>query len=110
MIELINGRMNGYIKGLIEADQSFDNDGNPIGISDSFSSNIPCKYVSANRNDATSVGDGTFSQATYMITIRDMSFRSKQIKLFNSDSVCVCTKDIIGLEVLETVKRLKIII
>lgn len=102
--------MEGKIRSLTEATTTFDEDGNPVVVPNVFESDIPCKYVSANKNDVVSVGDGTFTQANYIITIKDMSFTAKQIQLFNSKGVLICKKNIMVLEVLESIKRVKITI
>ena len=102
--------MNGIIKTKQVSAPDFDEDGNPTGADASFVNGIPCKYVSANRNDVFDIGGGIFVQASYIITVRDMDFASKQIQLTNSRNELICELDVKSLEVLESIKRVKIIV
>jgi hypothetical protein len=102
--------MEGKIKAKGVATTQFDDDGNPVGIPALFGFAVPCKYHSANRNDVVDIGDGTFVQASYIITLKDMSFNSKQIQLIDNRGEVVCEKDVKSLEVLESIKRIKIVI
>lgn len=105
------------MKGILKAkvvgvgtEPAFDNDGNPIEIATTFGLGIDCKYFSANRNDVVDIGDGTFVQASYVITVKDMSFDATIIQLINSRNEIVCEKDVKSLEVLENIKRVKIVV
>lgn len=102
--------MKGIIRAKEIAEPQFDGDGVPTGVSTSFGSDISCQYYSANRNDVVDVGDGTFAQASFIITVKDMSFSAKQIQLINSRGETVCEKDVKSLEVLEKIKRVKIVV
>lgn len=102
--------MKGVIKAKSIAQSTFDEDGNPITVSATFGLPIPCKYISANRNDVVNIGDGSFMQASYIITIKDMNFTAKQVQLIDSRNNVVCEYDVKSLEVLETIKRVKIVI
>lgn len=102
--------MNGKIKTKVVAQYEFDEDGNPIGSDLGFGFEIPCKYVSASRNDTFESGDGIFSQASFVVTVSDMSFDAKHVMLINSRNEIVCEKNVKSLEVLEAVQRVKIIL
>ena len=103
--------MVGIVKAiLVVGSIAFDDDGNPLEKPTTYGLSIPCKYVSANRNDVVNLGDGTFVQASYIITIKDMNFNAKQIQLIDSRGNIVCENDVRLLEVLETIKRIKIVV
>ena len=104
--------MNGKIKVKEVSDASFDGDGNPVIASVIFGAEIDCKYEATipNRTDVVDVGDGAFQIASWIITVRDMKFNGKIIQLINSRNEIVCEKDVKSLEVLEKIKRVKIVV
>lgn len=109
-IEVTFGKMKGILRAKLAQATTEDADGNPVVLEAKYSSEIPCKYVSANRNDTVDIGGGVFEQARYIITVRDMKFDASQIELKNSRGDVIAENDVKVLEVLENIKRVKIVI
>jgi hypothetical protein len=102
--------MNGTIKAQVVVGSSIDSYGEPTQGTVAFGDSVPCKYVSNNRSNRGTYTDGIFTQAEFILTIKDMSFSASRIKLFDSKGVQICEKQVQSLEVLEDVKRIKITI
>jgi len=102
--------MNGIIRAKTNGEQTFNLFGEPIVNTISFGSNIPCKYQAANRNDIVETGDGTFQQASFIITTQIMDFKATHIELLDDNGNVVCRKDVRSLEVLKSIGRVKILI
>ncbi len=102
--------MRGYIRSKITVEEEFNERGEEITKPIVYGEYIPCKYHSASRNDLVSLGNGQFTQAKYIITIRDMKLRGVHFQLFNKDKKLVCEQDSSLLEVLDRIKRVKIVL
>ncbi len=102
--------MRGYIRSKIAVEEEFDEIGEEITKPIAYSEYIPCKYHSASRNDLVSLGNGQFTQARYIITTRNMKLRGVHFQLFDKDKNFVCEQDSQSLEVLDRIKRVKIVL
>lgn len=70
-------------------------------------------YVSNNYTNKSILGvyqDGTFTMLSFTITIQDLSFRAEEVRLKDEDGNIVSEKNVLKLEVLKTVQRVKIIL
>ncbi len=104
--------MNGYVKYKIKTGGGGKdpNTGAAVRATYTWSDFIECKYCANESNFKGRYDGGTFKQASYTITTEDMEFTSTSVKLFNSSESEVCEKEVISLEVLEMVQRVKIVI
>ena len=102
--------MEGKIKSMTQNALGSNENGEPIVVESFFGDEIPCKYYANRFNNKGTYVDGIFTQQEYSITIKDMSFDATQIQLINSRGNVVCEKRVQSLEVLESVKRVKITI
>ncbi len=102
--------MRGYIRSKQIVEQEFNEDGETIEKPDVWGKYIPCKYHSANRNDLVGLGNGEFTQARYIITTRNMKLQGVHFQLFDKNKNLVCEEDKKLLEVLDTIKRVKIVL
>lgn len=103
--------MNGTISGKVKTGGGVDPDsGDPIPVTYSWTDPVECKYRANELNNRGRYDGGTFQQASYTITTEDMDFNADTVRLFNSRGSSVCEKEVISIEVLEDIQRVKIII
>lgn len=102
--------MDGWIQIKKISEPVFNEYGEEISNKSSFGVSIPCKYHSATRNDIVDIGGGNFSQASYVITVRNMGVTGAHFRLLDSFENIICEKDSKSLERLEKIKRIKILI
>lgn len=103
--------MDGTISAKIKTGGGNDPEtGTPIPVESSWSEPVECKYKANLLNNKGRYLGGTFQQASYEITTTDMSFTAAIIRLFDSRNNLVCEKEVMSLEVLEFVNRVKIVV
>jgi len=86
------------------------NSGEPTPVTFGWASEIECLFAPAQNSSQGRYTDGTFKQASYTITTEKMDFVAKLLRLTNSRGDVVCENEIISVEVLEDIQRVKIII
>ena len=69
---------------------------------------ILCQYAANTLSNKGVYVGGEFQESSFSITLKDMSFNADFIQLSNSKKELVCEKQVLSLEVLESVKRMKI--
>ncbi len=84
--------------------------GEPIKVSSPVEVPVKCLYSSNNLNNHGVYSEGEFQKSSFSITTKDLSFFAHRIKLLDSFGKFVCEKDVLSLELLSEVKRVKIII
>lgn len=84
--------------------------GEPIPVTFVWGSEIECLYTPVQLSNQGRYTDGTFKQASYSITTEKMDFAATLLRLKNSKGIVVCEKEIISVEVLEDIQRVKIIV
>lgn len=82
--------------------------GDSIPVGYSWAEPVKCRYKANELSNKGRYKGGTFQQASYEITTPDMDFRAEMVKLFDSRNNLVCEKEVMSLEVLEYVHRVKI--
>jgi hypothetical protein len=102
--------MKGSISAKIKTGGGLDENGNPIPVTYTWGPAIECKYRANELSNKGRYVDGMFQQASYVITIEDMDFNADVVKLFNSKDNEVCVKEVISLEVLEDIQRVKVMV
>ncbi len=103
--------MNGYIKYKITVGGGTDEEtGAAIAVTSTWSNLVECKYSANELSNKGRYDGGTFKQVSYTITTDEMEFTSKSVKLFDCREFEICEKEVISLEVLEAVQRVKIVI
>lgn len=101
--------MNGTILAKIKTGGGVDPEsGSPIPVESSWSVPTNCKYKANLLSNKGRYLGGTFQHASYEITTPDMAFRAEMIQLFDSRNNLVCEKEVMSIEVLEFVQRVKI--
>lgn len=93
-----------------EGGGSNPNTGEPIPVTFVWGSEIECLYAPVQNGNQGRYTDGTFRQASYTITTEKMDFAGKLLRLTNSRGAVVCESEIISVEVLEDIQRVKIIV
>ena len=71
---------------------------------------VKCLYSSVHVSNHGVYSEGEFQKSSYTITTKDLSFFASRIKLLDSFGNSVCEKEVLSLELLSEVKRVKIII
>ena len=100
--------MDGFVRALIQTSGGFNEDGEPIPATTNFGVPVPCKYHANTLNNRGRYQDGEFTVSSYIITTKDMEFVAEQIQLTDNSCKVVCEKRVQSLEVLTTIKRVKI--
>lgn len=103
------------MNGIIQAKIKIGGGSNPetgatIPVEASWGVPVECKYKANLLNNKGRYEGGTFQQAAFEITTTDMNFQASIVKLFDSRNNLVCEKEVMSLEVLEYVQRVKIVI
>jgi hypothetical protein len=100
--------MKGFVRAVYQSQGGINQDGEPIPAVKTWGEYSPCLY-SANTlsNKGVYVG-GEFQESSFTITLKNMSFKADFIQLANSKKELVCEKQVLSLEVLDSVKRVKI--
>jgi hypothetical protein len=100
--------MKGFVRAKYQTMGGINHDGEPVPAVSSWGEFSSCLYhANTLSNKGVYVG-GEFQESSFTITLRDMSFKAEFIQLFNSTKELVCEKRVLSLEVLDSVKRVKI--
>lgn len=103
--------MNGTISAKVRTGGGIDPEtGQPIQVSSFWDVPVSCKYKANTLSNRGRYEGGTFKMASYEITTPVMDFQASMIQLFDSRNNLVCEKEVMSLEVLEYVQRVKIIV
>lgn len=103
--------MNGFIQPQIQTGGGTNGKGEPIPSALSWGEKIECKYFVNTLNNRGRYEDGKFTQSAYVITVDDMDFKAKFVRLLDSRANVICEKEVQGYpEVLEDIQRVKITI
>lgn len=103
--------MNGTIQAKIKTGGGVNpQNGEPVSVEWAWGNPVDCKYKAIELSNKGRYEGGTFKQASYEITTPDMDFQATFIKLFDSRNNLVCDKEVISLEVLEFVQRVKLLV
>ena len=79
-------RTNGYFQYSIHASNGFNEDGEPIATSPSWSENIPCSIKTIMNNSKGRYEDGKFNQTSYEVLVEtaNLPIEVTRIKLFRN--------------------------
>lgn len=103
--------MKGTIQSRIKpTNTGFNDKGEPIVINASWGDPVECLYFANNYNNRGTYQDGMFTQSEFNITTKDLSFTATEIQLKDKAGNVICQKPVQRLEILDAVKRVKIII
>ncbi len=100
--------MRGFISKQIFTDGYINDDGIPVPGSTDWGADIECKYFANVSNSKGRYPDGVFKQMSFVITTEDLSFNAGVIRLKDKKGNVVCEKEVLSLEELEDVQRIKI--
>lgn len=80
-------RTNGYLQYLIHTAGGFDDDGDPIKGSDSWSDHVPCFIKTVTNTSQGLYEDGKFNQYTYQVLVEAYRFPTgiNRVKLVRND-------------------------
>jgi uncharacterized protein YcnI len=102
--------MNGTIQAQIITGGGKDADGYPIKPVITWSNSIECKYIENTFNNRGKYIDGGFTQMSFSITLFDLDFDAKIVRLTSNRGKIICEKEVQSLNVLEEIQRVKITI
>lgn len=100
--------MKGFISKQIFTDGYINDEGVPVQGTISWGPDIECKYYANISNNKGRYPDGVFKQVAFEITTENMSFEANIIRLKDRRGNVVCMKEVLSLEELESVQRIKI--
>lgn len=111
VIVLIVGNMKGTIQSKVKnAGGGFNESGEPVADTYTWTEPVACLYFANVYNNRGTYQDGMFTQSEYNITTKDLNFTATEILLKDKNGNIVCQKQVQRLEVLDAVKRVKIIV
>jgi hypothetical protein len=84
--------------------------GEPLPVHYDWGEVVECMYSAIELNYRGRYADGDFLQASYVVTTDDMNFDGTYVLLKDSRGNMVCEKEVISLEVLEDIQRVKIVL
>jgi len=84
--------------------------GEPIPVTFIWTDETECLYTPVQNSNQGRYTDGTFKQASYTITTEKMDFAAQLLRLTNSRGQVAYEGEIISVEVLEDIQRVKIIV
>ena len=84
--------------------------GAPIPVESSWGEPVKCKYKANLLNNKGRYTNGNFQQASFEITTPHMDFEASIIRLYDSRNNLVCEKEVMSIEVLEYIQRVKVIV
>lgn len=103
--------MRGYISSRISLGDYIDEEtGMPVQGGEGWSSDIECRYKANSLNNRGAYVDGFFKQASYEITTEDMTFEGDYIRLKNRKGTVIWESEVLSLEELDSIQRIKIVI
>lgn len=81
-------RTNGYLQYLIHTAGGFDEDGEPIKGSDSWSDHVPCSIKTVTNTSQGRYEDGKFNQYSYQVLVEEYRFPIgiNRVKLVRDDT------------------------
>ena len=103
--------MDGQIKKKVVTGGGIDSEtgiGEPV--TTSWSDPVPCKYYATELDNKGRYEDGKFHQSSYTITTENMDFDADFVRLFDNRGKLRAEKEVISIETLDLVQRIKIII
>lgn len=100
--------MRGFISKQIFTDEYINDEGVPVQGTTSWGADVECKYFANVSNNKGRYPDGVFKEVAFEITTEDMSFEANIIRLKDRRGNVVCEKEVLSLEKLEAVQRIKI--
>lgn len=80
----------------------------PDSVKDDWDVPRECSFTPVTQNSRGVYLDGEFIRSAYIITVEEMDFRAEYIRLTDSRGNVLCEKEVLSLEVLEEVQRIKI--
>lgn len=105
------GEMKGTIQAKVKNSGGGTNEkGEPIPDVSTWGNPVECMYYANVYNNRGTYQDGTFTQSEYNITTKDLTFTATEIRLIDNKGNVLCEKEIQSLELLEFVRRVKIVI
>lgn len=69
---------------------------------------VPCSYVYNEFDNKGAYANGEFVKTSFTITTTEFDFDAKMIRLYDSNKALVCEKEVVSLERLGAVRRVKI--
>jgi len=102
--------MNGTVQAQIILGGGLDEDGTVIPSTVSWSLPVECKYIENTFNNRGKYIDGSFTQMSFSITLFDLDFDAKILRLTSNQGKVICEKGVQSLNVLEEIQRVKITI
>jgi len=103
--------MRGYISSRSNADDYIDEEtGMPVTGEVEWSGDIECSYKANSLSNRGVYIDGFFKQASYEITTEDMTFEGDYIRLKNRKGEVIWESEVLSLEELDSIQRIKIVI
>lgn len=84
--------------------------GEPIPVTYAWGDPVECLYKAVELSNRGRYTDGEFEQAAYVVTTDSMEFAGTYMLLKDSRGNVVCEKEVISLEILEDVQRVKIVL
>jgi len=102
--------MKGTIQSRIKPTTGFNDKGEPTVSALSWGSPVECLYFANNYSNRGTYQDGMFTQSEFNITTKDLSFTATEIQLKDKSGNVVCQKQVQRLEILDSIKRVKIIV
>lgn len=100
--------MKGFISKQIFTEGYINDDGIPVAGSTDWGADVECKYFANVSSSKGRYPDGVFKQMSFVITTEDLSFNAGVIRLKDKKGNVVCVKEVLSLEELEAVQRIKI--
>lgn len=84
--------------------------GEPLPVTYDWGEAVECLYKAVELSNRGRYADGEFEQAAYVVTTDSMEFDGTYMQLKDSRGNVVCEKEVISLEVLEDIQRVKIVL
>ena len=100
--------MNGFIQPQIQTGGGLNEYGEPIPETTDWGEMVECRYFANTLSSKGRYQGERFTQSAYEITVDEMDFEATIIRLLDSRENEVCQKEVISLEVLEDIQRVKI--
>lgn len=84
--------------------------GQPIPVTYDWGTAVECQYKAIELSNRGRYADGEFQQASYVVTTDSMEFEGSYMLLKDSRGDVVCEKEVISIERLEDIQRVKIVL
>lgn len=84
--------------------------GVPIPVTFTWGDPVDCLYKAVALSSNGRYAQEKFQIASYEITLEDMEFTGKTFRLTDNRGSVVCEKEVISIEILEEVQRVKILV